>query len=127
MRWFEETLHYGFRSKLSVDRVLFEAETEHQHLIIFENLEFGTVLALDGVVQTTERDEFVYHEMLSHTPIFAHGAVRSVLIIGGGDGGMLEEVLKHKLVQKVVQVEIDDRVVELSKLYLRSILSLIHI
>ena len=98
MDWFEETLHPGFRSRLGIDRIIHETKTEHQHLIIFDNPEFGRVLALDGVVQTTERDEFIYHEMLAHTPIFAHGAARNILIIGGGDGGMLEEVLKHRSV-----------------------------
>jgi spermidine synthase len=121
MDWFEETLHLGFRSRLSIDRVIHETKTEYQHLIIFENPEFGRVLALDGVVQTTERDEFIYHEMLAHTPIFAHGAARKVLIIGGGDGGMLEEALKHRSVEIAVQVEIDDTVVELSREHLRSI------
>ncbi len=121
MDWFEETLHPGFHSRLGIDRVIHETKTEHQHLIIFDNPEFGRVLALDGVVQTTERDEFIYHEMLAHTPIFAHGAARNVLIIGGGDGGMLEEVLKHRSVEAAVQVEIDDTVVELSKEHLRSI------
>jgi len=121
MDWFEETLHPGFRSRFGIDRIIHETKTEHQHLIIFDNPEFGRVLALDGVVQTTERDEFIYHEMLAHTPIFAHGAARNILIIGGGDGGMLEEVLKHRSVEAAVQVEIDDTVVELSKQHLRSI------
>jgi len=67
MDWFEETLHPGFHSRLGIDRVIHETKTEHQHLIIFDNPEFGRVLALDGVVQTTERDEFIYHEMLAHT------------------------------------------------------------
>ena len=119
--WFEETLHPGFHSRLGIEQVLHEAKTEHQHLVIFENPEFGRVLALDGVVQTTERDEFIYHEMLAHVPILAHGSAKNVLIIGGGDGGMLEEVLKHREVEAAVQVEIDDTVVELSKRYLRAI------
>jgi len=119
--WFEETLHWGFRSRLGIQRVLHETKTKHQHLIIFDNPEFGRVLALDGVVQTTERDEFIYHEMLAHVPILAHGAPRNVLIVGGGDGGMLEEVLKHRAVETVVQVEIDDTVVELSKRFLQTI------
>ena len=121
MDWFEERLHPGFRSRLRIDRILHETKTNHQHLIIFDNDEFGRVLALDGVVQTTERDEFIYHEMLAHTPIFAHGGARHVLIIGGGDGGMLEEVLKHKSIETVVQVEIDNTVVELAKQHLRMI------
>ena len=119
--WFEETLHPGFHSRLGMERVLHETKTEHQHLVIFDNPEFGRVLALDGVVQTTERDEFIYHEMLAHVPILAHGLAKNVLIIGGGDGGTLEEVLKHRGVEAVVQVEIDDTVVELSKCYLQAI------
>ena len=86
--WFEETLHPGFHLRLGMERVLHETKTEHQHLVIFENPEFGRVLALDGVVQTTERDEFIYHEMLAHVPILAHGSAKNVLIIGGGDGGI---------------------------------------
>lgn len=119
--WFEENLHPGFHSRLGMERVLHETKTEHQHLVIFDNPEFGRVLALDGVVQTTERDEFIYHEMLAHVPILAHGLAKNVLIIGGGDGGTLEEVLKHRGVEAVVQVEIDDTVVELSKCYLQAI------
>jgi spermidine synthase len=90
-------------------------------MVLFENTTFGRALALDGVLQTTEKDEFIYHEMLAHLPILAHGAVRRVLIIGGGDGGMLEEVLKHRGVERVTMVDIDDTVIELSKLHLRSI------
>jgi spermidine synthase len=120
-RWFEETLHAGFRNKLAITEILHETKTDHQHLIIFVNPEFGRVLALDGVVQTTERDEFIYHEMLAHTPILAHGGAAEVLIVGGGDGGMLEEVLKHRGVTQVTLVEIDRTVIELSKTHLRSI------
>jgi spermidine synthase len=89
--------------------------------LLFENGTFGRVLTLDNVVQTTEKDEFIYHEMLAHLPILAHGAAKKVLIVGGGDGGMLEEVLKHKGIEKVTQVEIDARVVAFSKQYLSSI------
>src|SRR3546814_2669785 len=84
-------------------------------------ISFGRVLALDGVIQTTERDEFFYHEMLVHVPVLAHGAVRRMLIIGGGDGGALEEALKHRSIERVTMVEIDASVVEVSKEYLRPI------
>ena len=93
--WFDETLHPNWHSRLKIDRILYESDTGHQRLTLFENGSFGRVLTLDGVVQTTEKDEFIYHEMLAHVPILAHGAVRNVLVIGGGDGGMLREVLKH--------------------------------
>ena len=119
--WMEEVLHDDYRLKLKVDKVLFDSRTDHQRLVLFENASFGRVLTLDDVVQTTERDEFIYHEMLSHLPILAHGAVKRVLIIGGGDGGMAEEVLKHKVVEQLVQVEIDRGVVDFAKQYLGSI------
>ena len=119
--WIEESLHRDFHIKLKADRVIYESRTEHQHLVLFENQTFGRALALDNVLQTTEKDEFIYHEMLAHVPILAHGRVRSVLIIGGGDGGMLEEVLKHRGIERVTMVDIDDTVIELSKLHLRSI------
>ena len=69
-------------------------------------------MVLDGIVQTTERDEFIYHEMLAHVPVFAHGSARRVLIIGGGDGGMLREVIRHREVERVVQVEVDAGVID---------------
>ncbi len=119
--WFEETLHPGLHARLRIDKLLYRGESDHQRLILFENLEFGRVLALDGVVQTTERDEFIYHEMLSHVPLLAHGAAKEVLIVGGGDGGMLEEVLKHQSVTRVTLVEIDAKVIAFAKQYLRAI------
>ena len=119
--WFEEQLHPGLSQRLSMDRVLFREKTEHQDLVIFENRIFGRVLALDGVVQTTEGDEFIYHEMLSHVPILAHGSVSRVLIIGGGDGGMAREALKHPGISEVTMVEIDPSVVDLCRDHLPSI------
>src|SRR5436190_3730424 len=98
-----------------VERVLYETKTEHQQLILFQHKFFGKVLMLDGATQVTSKDEFVYHEMMTHVPIFAHGNVKEVLIVGGGDCGIAEEVLKHKKVRRVTQVEIDASVVEFSK------------
>src|SRR3546814_1766820 len=109
--WFAETLYRGVQTRLKVDEVLYEGKSEHQHLVLFENSDFGRVLILNGVIQTTERGEFVYHEMLAHLPILAHGAAAKVLVIGGGDGGMLEEVLKHRTVERAVLVEIDAAVI----------------
>jgi spermidine synthase len=123
-RWIGETLYesdatVGYQQRFRADKVLFEEKTEHQDLIIFENAFFGRVMALDGVIQTTDRDEFIYHEMISHVPIFAHGNVQNVLIIGGGDGGVLREVLRHKNV-RCTMVEIDASVVDMSKEYFAS-------
>ena len=117
-RRFNETLFDGYGQHFDVDRVLFESDTEHQHLIIFENRAFGRVMALDGIIQTTERDEFIYHEMMIHVPVLAHGAARRVLIIGGGDGGSLREALKHPQLESVTQVEIDGAVIDMCKTYL---------
>lgn len=118
MREFRETLYPHWGQFFSIDEILFEQKTEHQHLIIFRNNEFGRVMALDGIIQTTERDEFIYHEMLAHVPIFAHGGASRVLIVGGGDGGMLREVLRHDSVEQVTQVEIDKQVIDMCKRYL---------
>lgn len=115
-RWIGETLYDGYQQRFKTENVLFEEKTEHQDLIIFENDYFGRVMVLDGVIQTTDRDEFIYHEMISHVPILAHGAAKNVLIIGGGDGGVLREVLRHKDVT-CTMVEIDASVVEMAKKY----------
>lgn len=120
-RWLGETDHADSRLTLRADTVIFESETEHQHLVLFENPTLGRVLMLDGVFQTSERDEFIYHEMMAHLPLLAHGRAKRVLIIGGGDGGLLEEVLKHESIETVTMVEIDASVVDFAKQYLRGI------
>ncbi|MGB6767858.1 MAG: polyamine aminopropyltransferase [Methyloceanibacter sp.] len=114
-RWVEETLHRGFRARLKAERVLFDSETEHQHLIIFETPDFGRVMMLDGVVQLSTKDEFVYHEMMSHVPLFAHGRVAKALIVGGGDGGVLREALRHPGLESVTLCEIDRSVIDLCR------------
>src|SRR5215218_1774407 len=116
-RWLPETLFddLGFRMTYAVDKVLYEQQTEHQHLVLFEHKHFGKMLMLDGATQVTTRDEFIYHEMMTHVPILAHGRAREVLIVGGGDCGIAEEVLKHTSIARLTQVEIDASVVEFSK------------
>ncbi len=116
--WFSELLHPGFRTSIQVRRVLFDNETEHQRLVVAESVAFGTLVTLDGVTQLTTSDEFVYHEMLSHVPILAHGAVRDVLVVGGGDGGMIEELFKHRSVAHVTMAELDAGVIELARRHL---------
>ena len=122
-RWIPETLFddLGFRMTFKVERVLYEQQTSHHHLILFEQQHFGKVLMLDGATQVTTQDEFVYHEMMTHVPILAHGKARKVLIIGGGDGGILREALRHKAVRKVTMVEIDRGVVDMCLKYMPSI------
>jgi spermidine synthase len=114
-RWVEETLHRGHRVRLKADRVLFDSETEHQRLIIFENEDYGRVMMLDNIVQLTTRDEFVYHEMMAHVPLFAHGEARKALIVGGGDGGVLREALRHPEIESITLCEIDRGVIELCR------------
>lgn len=115
---YRETLHEEYGQFFSVEKMLYEERTELQHLVIFENARMGRVMALDGAIQTTEADEFFYHEMLTHVPILAHGQARNVLIIGGGDGGMLREVCRHASVERITMVEIDQAVVDMCKKYL---------
>jgi len=117
-RWIPETLHEHFQFSFQTDKVLYESQTEHQHLIIFENGTFGRVLMLDGVVQLTEADEFVYHEMMAHPALMAQPEPKRVLIIGGGDGGVLREVLRHPSVERAVLCEIDQSVIDLSRQHL---------
>jgi spermidine synthase len=116
-RWIPETLFddLGFRMTFEVERVIHEMQTEHQHLVLFEHPFFGKMLMLDGATQVTTKDEFVYHEMMTHVPILAHGHAEEVLIVGGGDCGIAEEVLKHKSVRRLTQVEIDASVVEFAR------------
>jgi len=113
-RWIEETFHPHWRVRLEASKVLHEVKTAHQHLAIFENETWGTVLMLDGVCQLTTLDEFVYHEMMAHVPLMALAAPTRVLVIGGGDGGVLREVLKHPSVAKATLCEIDRTVIDLS-------------
>ncbi|QSX32080.1 polyamine aminopropyltransferase [Shewanella avicenniae] len=112
-----ETLHQGYGQYFEVENILFEQRTEQWHLSIFETQALGKVMALNGAIQTTERDEFIYHEMLTHVPLLAHGSAKRVLIIGGGDGGILREVVKHSSVEAITMVEIDAAVVEMCKSY----------
>jgi len=119
-KWFDEKLYessleIGFKQSLINNQTIVSKKSEFQEIEIFDSSRFGRVLALDGVIQTTEADEFFYHEMFTHVPIITHGNVGSVLIIGGGDGGILREVLKHKSVKQAVMIEIDSEVIDLCK------------
>lgn len=119
--WFTEkqTPTHGITSKIT--RTLHTEQTEFQKLDMIETEQFGNMLVLDGMVMTTEKDEFVYHEMVTHVPLFTHPQPKKVLVVGGGDGGAIREVLKHPSVEKAVLVEIDGKVIEYSKKYLPSI------
>ena len=116
-RWVEETFHPHWRVRLEADEVLHEVKTEHQHLVIFKNATWGTVLMLDGVCQLTTSDEFIYHEMMAHVPLMALDKPKRVLVVGGGDGGVLREVLKHPSIEKAMLCEIDRTVVDTALKY----------
>ncbi|NLN28275.1 MAG: polyamine aminopropyltransferase [Firmicutes bacterium] len=90
----------------------------YQEIEVIDTVDFGRMLLLDGIIQTSVRDEFIYHEMLAHVPLFVHPNPKRVLIIGGGDGGTLRETLKHPSVEEVHLVEIDERVIDASRKYL---------
>jgi len=112
--WFMEKNNQwpGQATSLEVDEVVFYTKSKMQDVLIFKSKTFGKVLVLDGVIQLTEKDECSYQEMLTHVPMFAHPDPRKVLIVGGGDGGVLREVLNHQSVENVTHVEIDDVVVQ---------------
>lgn len=120
MDWYREKLHPATEQGLRIDRLIYDGKTDFQSVLVFENEFLGRVLVLDGIVQTTEADEFIYHEMLAHVPLFSLDAPERVLIIGGGDGGCLEEVLKHP-VEQAVMVELDAEVVALCRRHIPAI------
>jgi spermidine synthase len=111
----------SLRTMLDVKEVLFNDKSEYQTIGLFHTDNFGRVLVLDGVFQTSEEDEFIYHEALVHISLINHPNPVRVLIIGGGDGGAAEEVLKHPMVEECVLVEIDSKVVDVCKTYLEKI------
>ncbi len=112
---YEDILALGFKFK----KVLFHKKSKFQTVKILETEGYGPMLINDDIVMTTERDEFIYHEMISHVPLFTHPNPENVLIIGGGDGGTAREVLKHKCVKKCTMIEIDSVVVEACRKHLK--------
>lgn len=116
--FFEESIHDNFRIRLQIDKILAQEESKFQSILIFTNKEFGSVLCLDGIVQTTEADEHIYHEMMAHVPLATKSGPLRGAIIGGGDGGLLREVVKYPNLEHCTMIDIDDRVIELSKVHL---------
>jgi spermidine synthase len=119
--WVNETLYPAWGQRFRVTRQLARVQSPFQDIAIFETETHGRVMLLDGVVQITEADEFVYQEMLAHVPLLAHGAAKDVLIIGAGDGGVLRRVLQHRNVRRAAMVEIDGEVIRLAKEFLPAI------
>ncbi|OXS58994.1 spermidine synthase [Cohnella sp. CIP 111063] len=119
--WYTEKQTENFGITMKIKRTMVHEQTDFQELAMIETEEYGNMLVLDGMVMTTERDEFVYHEMVAHPALFTHPNPENVLVVGGGDGGVIREVLKHPEVKKAVLVDIDGKVIEYSKRYLPSI------
>lgn len=119
--WFTEKQTENLGLSLKVTKTLHVEQTDYQHLAVLDTKQYGRMLALDGIVQTTVADEFVYHEMITHVPLITHPNPKRVAVIGGGDGGAIREILKHPSVEEAVLVEIDGRVIEASRQYLPEI------
>lgn len=121
--WFTENLEIvpDMRLAVRVRELLYTEQTKYQRLDILDTIACGRALILDGVIMTTESDEFCYHEMITHVPLFSHPDPKRVLVIGGGDGGSVREIAKHSSVEEIHLCEIDERVVEVCKEYLPSI------
>ena len=116
--WFTErhTKNAGFTIK--VDKQLYSARSEFQRIDVFESKEFGRFLVLDGYLMMTERDEFIYHEMITHVPMAVHPDVKNVLVIGAGDGGVLRELSRYDEIECIDIVEIDEQVINVCKKFL---------
>ncbi|MBX9698978.1 MAG: polyamine aminopropyltransferase [Acetobacteraceae bacterium] len=119
--WVNETLYAAWGQRFRIVRELARVRSVFQDIMVFESETHGRVMLLDGVVQITEADEFVYQEMIAHVPLLAHGAAKRVLIIGAGDGGVLRRVLQHRGVERAVMVEIDGEVIRLAKQHMPGI------
>lgn len=115
--WFTEELHPYYRKSLRVKQILADEQTQYQRIQIVETEFFGNALVLDGIIQLTERDNMGYHEMIVHVPMLAVGEPKRVLIVGGGDGGSLQQALRYPSVEEAVVCELDRRVVDLSRRY----------
>ncbi|MCF8565639.1 polyamine aminopropyltransferase [Alicyclobacillus tolerans] len=121
--WFTEYQNENLSIGLRIKQTLHSEKTEFQDLDVVETEQYGRLLVLDGCVMTTDKDEFVYHEMISHVPLHTHPNPKRVLVVGGGDGGVIREIIKHPSVEKAVLAEIDGRVIEASKEYFPHIAS----
>lgn len=116
--WFTEKHTNNVNFSIKVDRQLYAGKSEFQRIDIFDSPEFGRFLTLDGYMMLTEKDEFIYHEMIVHVPMAVHPAAKKILVIGGGDGGSCRELLRYATVESIDLVEIDELVVEVCKKYL---------
>lgn len=119
--WFTEQHTDNYKVSWRVNNILHTEKSRYQEIAVIESPELGRALLLDNIVQTTTRFEFIYHEMISHIPLMIHPEPKHVMIVGGGDGGAVREILKHNSVETIDLIEIDERVIEVSKKYLPEI------
>jgi spermidine synthase len=123
IRFYEHAPFVPLESGYEIESILHKGRSRFQEIMVVESPDFGRMLLLDNVVQITEADEFFYHEMLTHVVMHAHPAPRKVIVIGGGDGGVVREVLKHDSVEKVFFIEIDEEVINVSRKFFPAVAS----
>ena len=116
--WFSENHTPDVKLSLRVDRQLYAQKSDYQHIAVFETPEFGRVLALDGNIMLTERDEFIYDEMITHVPMAVHPNIKKVLVIGIGDGGVIRELTRYEQIECIDLVEMDKMVADVCRTYL---------
>lgn len=116
--WYSEAHTKSVKFAIQVDKQLFSAQSDFQRIDVFQSEEFGKFLTLDGYMMLTEKDEFIYHEMIVHVPMAVHPNAKKVLVIGAGDGGAIRELTRYKTIESIDFVEIDEMVVEVCKKYL---------
>lgn len=116
--WYTEEQTDQVRFSIKVDRHIYTGKSEFQEVDVFESDEFGKFLTLDGLMMVTEKDEFIYHDMIAHVPMATNPAIKRVLVIGGGDGGTVRELIRYANIEKIDMVEIDKLVVDVSREYL---------
>ncbi|CRH00161.1 spermidine synthase, putative [Plasmodium relictum] len=122
-KWFSEysLMWPGQAFSLEIKKIIYQTKSKFQNVLVFESKTFGNVLVLDGVIQLTEKDEFSYHEMMTHIPMTVHESAKNILVVGGGDGGIIRELCKYECVENIDICEIDEKVIEVSKKYFKNI------
>ena len=116
--WFSERHTDNVQFSIKIDKQLYSAESEHQRIDVFDSVEFGRCLTLDGVLMFTEKDEFIYHDMIVHVPMAVHPKIENVLVIGAGDGGVIRELTRYPNIKNIDLVEIDEMLIYVIKKYL---------
>lgn len=116
--WFTERHTPNVKFSINIDRQLYCGQSDFQRIDVFDSKEFGRILTLDGYIMLTEKDEFIYHEMITHVPMAVHPSARRVLVIGGGDGGAVRELVRYNTIEQIDLIEIDELVVQVCKKYL---------